>query len=65
MDNRINIRGKEAIPIGVNEIKLGVLNEDTGKVEAQTMYNLKEQNHRNWFLIDLETGKRGVNPGSK
>lgn len=65
MDNRINIKGKEAIPIGVSEIRLGVLNEDTDKVEGKVMYSLKEQKHRNWFLIDLETGKRGVNPGSK
>lgn len=70
---------KEHIALGVEQIFVGVENSDTQKeirtdsetgfnyartaVEAQEIYNLKKQKHRNWFILDLETGQHGWFPG--
>ena len=39
------------------------LNESRVAVEAQEIYNRKTRKHRSWFILDLETGKRGWFPG--
>lgn len=39
------------------------LNEARVAVEAQEIYNAATRRRRNWFMLDLETGRRGWFPG--
>ena len=39
--------------------------ESRNLVEGKEIYNLRNPKHRNWFILDLETGSRGWFPGSK
>lgn len=41
------------------------LNERRIAIEEKEIYKLSSQKHHNWFILDLETGKRGWFPGSK
>lgn len=77
-DNQLRINNKEYFGFHVHKVITGVENENrqeivqnpnTGlnyarnAVEGQEIYNLKTQKHHPWFLLDLETGKRGWFPG--
>ena len=77
-DNLLIIDNKEYFPLGLSKIITGVENEnrqeilkdeETGlnysrnAVEGQEIFNLKNQKHHPWFILDLETGKRGWYPG--
>jgi hypothetical protein len=51
-----------------NSSKQEIVTTEAGKirrnvVEAQEIYNIHTQKHHCWFLLDLETGKRGYYPG--
>ena len=62
-DNIILMNGKEAHILGVSQIIHGEKNEE-GSVEGKKYYNLAGQKHRSWFILDLETGQRGLNLGA-
>lgn len=77
-DNQIRINNKEYVGLDIDRIYVGVenperqeivKNPDTGlnysrnAVEAVEVYNLSKQKHSPWFVLDLETGKRGWFPG--
>lgn len=64
-DNIILMNGKEAHILGVSKLIHGEYDEEEGSVKGKVYYNLSGQKHRHWFLLDLETGKRGLNPGSE
>lgn len=63
-DNIAIMNGQEAHFLGVSKIIRGVADEK-GRVEGKTFYNTSGQAHRGWFLLDLETGQRGLNVGSE
>lgn len=67
---------KEYFGINILQVNTGIENEnkqeivttDAGKIrrnviEAQEVYNIHTQKHHCWFLLDLETGKKGYYPG--
>lgn len=62
-DNIAIMNGQEAHFLGVSKIILGT--KENGQVKGKTFYNTSGQAHRSWFLLDLETGQRGVNIGSE
>ena len=63
-DNISMMNGKEVHFLGVSKIIRGISDEN-GEVQGKTFHDLSAQSHRPWFLLDLETGQRGLNPGSE
>lgn len=67
-DNIIKINGKNYYAINLESvIKARSANspiEDKVK-NATEIFNAKKQWHKNWFILDLETGSRGIYPGCK
>lgn len=75
-DNLIMSNNMETVLLGVERIDVGVPTDnmiiktdpETGQnykvpeVVPQTVYSLKDQKHRAWFVLDLETGTRGWTP---
>ncbi len=62
--------GAEIVKVGINTGEKTVVTDSiTGyksiqdKIEGQTVYELRTQKHRPWFVLDLETGSRGWYPG--
>lgn len=77
-DNVLQINNQEYHALDMSKIIVGIENEneteivrdeETGlnysrnKVESQEIYNYSTKRHRNWFILDLETGSRGWYPG--
>lgn len=62
--------GAERVDVGVNsgnkEIandSISGLNYERDKIDSKTIYNLKTQKRKCFFVLDLETGSRGWYPG--
>lgn len=76
-DNILMTNNRETFILGANKVVVGVnfgnteiaTDPDTGYnyerdvIEGQTVYDLAKQKHRNWLILDLETGQRGWYPG--
>ena len=75
-DSTDKSKAKEYFGINVPKVFKGV--EDTSNqeivktdegfikrnvIESQAVYDIAKQKHHNWFILDLETGKRGYFPG--
>lgn len=79
-DNQLRIENIESIGLDISKVIVGVenpeereiivnpntgFNEARNRVEAQEIYNFKTKKHGFWFLLDLETGRRGWFPGCR
>lgn len=63
-DNLIMQNNHQVELLGAERVAVGVRNNMNG-VDGKIVYDLSSQQHKNWFVLDFETGGRGWFPGSR
>lgn len=58
---RINNKKVEAT-INLQKVTRGV-EDSSGEIQEEVIYDVSKVKHATWFVLDLETGSRGWYPG--